>query len=313
MLKIQKLELPLNVNWKLSRNETGFKTNFVIYVDDIRLGGEVAPNIRYGETPELIEEQFSKITNINLENIDEYKLCHSLRFGIEAALIHNEAKKNDNEVWEFLELEKPIPAATSYSLPIMDPSLVKDYLKKIERFSVYKIKVDQDSAVDFVTEISRQTNKPLRIDANEGWRDFDEVMRFFEKIKKTNIEFIEQPMPAVGFDEEYFELKNVSPYELIADESIEAEVDFDKIEKMFHGINVKLMKTGSYYKAIRFLREARIRNMKTMVGCMIETSLGIRSAYYLSSLCNYNDLDGFLLLKDDPFKIVSEVDGEIIL
>ena len=137
-------------------------------------------------------------------------------------------------------------------------------------------------------------------------------MKFYEKVKYLPIEFIEQPFPA-SMKEEYKELKKIINHELMADESIEDVADFSELSLMFHSINIKLMKTGSYFKARDLMKEAKKYQMKCMVGCMIETSLGISSAMNLASFGDYFDLDGSLLLKNDPYSMIKEENGNIIL
>ncbi len=126
------------------------------------------------------------------------------------------------------------------------------------------------------------------------------------------MQFIEQPFAANMVDE-YMALKPQSAFEIMGDESIEQNVDFESLAKQFHSINVKLMKAGGYSKAIDLLTGARAHGLKTMLGCMIETSLGISSAIHLSSLADYFDLDGSLLIKKDPFNLITESSGSISL
>src|SRR5438552_5603192 len=99
-------------------------------------------------------------------------------------------------------------------------------------------------------------------------------------------------------------LKKYSPFTLFADESITTEADFSLLRKMFDGINMKLMKAGGYLNGIRLLKEAKKAGMKTMIGCMVETTLGISSGMNLCSLADYTDLDSFLLLKNEPFDLI---------
>jgi L-alanine-DL-glutamate epimerase-like enolase superfamily enzyme len=108
-------------------------------------------------------------------------------------------------------------------------------------------------------------------------------------------------------------LKKTCPFDLIADESIEDQGDFDFLKTQFHGVNMKLMKAGGYLNGLKILNSAREKGLKTMVGCMIESSLGIYSAYNLASNVDYLDLDGFIIIKDDPFNLLVEENGYIKL
>jgi L-alanine-DL-glutamate epimerase-like enolase superfamily enzyme len=127
-----------------------------------------------------------------------------------------------------------------------------------------------------------------------------------------NIELIEQPFPS-SMEAEYCELKKKTPYTLLADESIEDVASFADLATQFHAVNIKLMKTGSLIKARDLILEAKRNNMTAMMGCMIETSIGISYGMLFGGMVEYVDLDGFLLVKDEPFKLVSEQNGILSL
>lgn len=313
-------ELELKVNWKLSRNEAKFKKNFFIEVeeDGYKSIGEIAPNIRYGETEDLINQNFNFIQNeeltlSNLKSIySKNEFCHSFKFGLESALIHLEAQKKQIKTSEYLKLKPVDSVQTSFSVPIMEINALEKYMQDLSRFPFIKIKVNSDNAIDFVTSISKLTSSALRVDGNEAWNDLDSYKKFEEKTKNLNIQFIEQPFKSTDIDS-YISLKKNSFFEIMGDESIEDDADFELLSKQFHSINIKLMKTGGYFNAIRLLEEAKKHNLKTMIGCMIETSLGISSAMQIASLGDYFDLDGSLLLKNDPYNYIFEKEGSIFL
>lgn len=315
---LDKIKLDLKVNWKLSRNETLFKENYIfkIHHPTGEYIGEVAPNIRYGETSDKIESDFQKFLEDFKKNSDIYSFLyskdysHSFQFAVESAFTHLNAHLEAKSIEKFLGLNESHSVDTSFSVPIMDESLLQDYLKNLSRFKYIKIKVNQENAIDFVKQIAKYTNASLRVDANEGFSDFDSYKRFEKEISNYNIQFVEQPFKSSMVDE-YIKLKKESQFEIMADESIEQNVDFDELSKQFHSINVKLMKAGGFKKAISLLQEARRRNMKTMIGCMIETSLGIGCALRLTSLGDYFDLDGSLLIKKDPFNFIEESNGSL--
>lgn len=319
---IQELTLPLKYSWKISRNESSTKRNFIISVTDgsIFSSGEVAPNIRYGETPDLIREIFYSIQKeLHListleeliELIDNKSIMSSLRFGLESAFIHYTAKKNNIPVYAYLGLNPPGELFTSYTLPIMETGKVKDFITEhnLLRFKYLKIKINQEMGAELIHEVSK-TGIPLRIDANEAWQDVDKLLVFMEKCRMYNIQFFEQPLPS-ALVEEYKYLKKKSPYELIADESVTNKVDMEQIETQFHGVNMKLMKAGGYLSGIKILQDAKNKGLKTMIGCMVETSLGIFSAINLCNDLNYIDLDGHFLIENEPFNMVSEREGRL--
>lgn len=312
-LWLEKRHLDLKVNWKLSRNQTTFKENFIVHVEGPsgHFRSEIAPNVRYGESVDSIQKQFDEwmaAGDFSMAGLDKKKLHHSLRFGLESALLSHEAKNKNQTLTEYLKLPPPVKVATSFSMPIIPVNEIKDYLGPIKRFHSLKIKVDAESGQDMLQEIRKYTSAKLRVDANEGWDDLGKFMTFQESLKGMNIELIEQPF-ASSMVEEYKELKKHTPYKLLADESIEDVGDFSELSKQFHAVNIKLMKTGSLIKAKELLLDAKKHGMTAMMGCMIETTIGISYGMLFGGMVEYVDLDGFLLVKDEPFQLVTEAEG----
>ncbi|KAA9326069.1 enolase C-terminal domain-like protein [Adhaeribacter soli] len=319
---IEALALELKYTWKISRNASAGKINlFVRVTDGQHTGiGEAAPNIRYNEIPQNLILQFGKLVAAGLNNVqtleelfyllESHKPANALRFAVESAYVHFICQRGNLTVPEFLGVPQPQPMATTYSVPIMEPGNVAEFIQENElsRFQALKVKVDQETCLELVQEVSRNFSGPLLIDANEAWTDPETLLNFFENLKPYNILFIEQPMPATE-TEGYVYLKKKSPYDIYADESVLDDPDWDALQQQFHGVNMKLMKAGGYLRGKFILEEARRRGMKTMIGCMIETSLGIWSAMQLSGLAQTADLDGFLIIREDPFKIVREENG----
>lgn len=319
------IRLDLKYTWKLSRNATDYKINTIIEVTDgTFMGkGEVAPNIRYDETPERIAEEFNRFANLQAEHIKslddlnaillQLKPCNALRFGIESAYVHFICAKNNTTVTQFLDIEKPQALPTSFSLPIMPHEDIAAFFTQhnLGRFKRIKVKVNADEAHNLLSAVTQATKVPLIVDANEGWKDADALIRFLETLKQYPIDIIEQPMPSAMKDE-YKLVKKHCPFPLIADESVCEDADFDELKQQFHGINMKLMKAGGYINGLGLLNEARKHKMHTMVGCMIETTLGISSAMQLCHNVETVDLDGFLIIKNEPFELVSERNGELV-
>lgn len=312
----------LKYNWKLSRNEAIQKTNLFVKIshEGVEAIGEIAPNIRYNETPELIKAEFVYLLSKGLNNISElnvYKefiqnieLSNSFKMGLESAITAYHIKKSNSSFSEFYNIEKPENIATCYTIPIIEINKINDFIadNKINRFKKLKLKINNENAFDFIKEVTKYYNQPLLIDANEAWQDVEKLIIFLEKLNKFNIALIEQPMPEFN-TEEYIYLKKYSPYPIFADESIKDETDLESIAKQFDGINIKLMKTGGCATAIKMLKEAQKFKLQTMIGCMVETTLGISNAFNLSKMTDYVDLDGFMLIKNEPFDLIKEHKG----
>lgn len=319
---IEERKFELKYNWKLSRNETVEKTNLFVHIKDQGkiFSGEIAPNIRYNESVNIINQQFLNLLSKGLSkicNIIEYyefikieKVAKSLNAGLETAIIAYHLYNTENTFSSMYYTSKITKASTSYTIPIMDPSYIKSFItdNNLFRFSTLKLKVNNDFAFDFIKEVSKYYPNPLLVDANEAWRDVDSLINFLNKLNNFKIELIEQPLPS-DMIEEYKYLKPLSPYSIFGDESVLDNDDLEIISQQFHGINLKLMKTGGYKKCNSMLAAAKKLGLKTMIGCMVESTLGISAAFNFASEVNYVDLDGFMLIKNEPFNLVREDNG----
>lgn len=323
--RIEKISLPLNFTWKISRNSSEVKENFIIHVSEGEYSarGEVAFNVRYGESLESITKGFESF-KLAMQSQDilsaqdlqkqmlDLKLDKSLRFGIESAWTHLQCEKKNISVSKYLGLEQREKSPTSFSLPILQKDEIAAFIDRWQllRFPFLKVKVNEN-ALELVQEVAKAYKGPLRVDANEAWQTAGEVLSFLEKAAGINIEFIEQPLPAHLHDE-LLKLKQSCPIPLVADESILDEGVSEYHAERFHAVNIKLMKSAGYIAAVEQLKKARELGLQTMLGCMVETSLGISSALHIAQDVDYIDLDGFLFLKD-PFGLVKEQEGVLQL
>lgn len=319
---IETLHLDLKYTWKISRNATDFKKNIIISVTDgVHSGkGEAAPNVRYNESADSCNDEFKRFINIldpktseltAIHNaIQTASVSHALSFAIESAWFHYRSHAEKKSVPELLNIPTPGPIPTSYTIPIMETGELKKFFdaNRLERFPFIKLKVNADDAYESLIELFSFCNQPIMVDANEAFKDVDQCILWLEKIKNLPLVFVEQPLPSDMKAESAY-LKQHCPFILMADEAVTDTADFTELKKSFDGINMKLMKAGGYVNGLRLLKEARHHKMKTMIGCMVETSLGISSAMNLCSLTDYADLDSFILLKEEPFGLVNEKNG----
>jgi L-Ala-D/L-Glu epimerase len=214
--------------------------------------------------------------------------------------------------YENLGLQRGILPDSSYTIGIDSIATMVTKLHQHAGWSIYKIKLGTSDDVDIVRELRKHTDAILRVDANGGW-SADETIQNSHVLKELGVEFIEQPLPR---DTDRNELRRVfagSALPLIADESCQTESDVAECDGVFHGVNVKLCKCGGITPAVRMLRDARSRGLKTMIGCMVESSVGISAAAQLLPLLDYADLDGAALLSNDPAEGVNVTSGKIDL
>ncbi|RYY20640.1 MAG: dipeptide epimerase [Cytophagaceae bacterium] len=324
-------ELPLRYTWKIARNASTTKTNLVVAATQGTTTGrgEAAPNVRYGETPALLHQQFADLLAAGLPQattladlttlLAAQPVAHALRFALEAALTHCLAARAGQPVWQWLGVPPPASRVpTAFSLPIMEPGEVAGFIEQQQarRFSLLKIKVNQAQGLELLQAVARACpGHPLLVDGNEAWPDADSLLQFLEQaaaVPGLNVRLLEQPLPA-ACAADYRYLHPRTPVPLLADESVTDEADFEEIARQFHGVNVKLMKAGGYQRGIELLRATRAHGLRPMLGCMVETSLGIWSALQISALAEVHDLDGLLIVRDEPFGLVREEAGELVV
>ena len=205
-------------------------------------------------------------------------------------------KKIGNPLYQLWGLNPSDAPTTNYTIGI-DSTEVMVRKLKAKPWPIYKIKLGTPEDLAIVRELRKYTNALFRVDANCAW-GVEETIKNAPELKKLGVEFIEQPLKANNWDgmREVFQ-HSVLP--VMADESCIAESDVAKCAGLFHGINIKLTKCGGITPARRMIQEARQRNMKVMIGCMTESTIGISAIAHLSPLLDYVDMDGAMLLAED--------------
>lgn len=320
---LSQMHLPLKVTWKISRNSSTEKTNFLLsYEADGKKGiGETAFNVRYGESVNSISSSFvvfvNAIKDSKFETFNEFsqfldgiELPHSLRFGLECAWLDWFSQKTNMTKSKVLNIISPQEIKTSFSIPILEPHEVEDYVEKysLNRFESIKLKVSGPDSLPLAQKVFQVTNAKIRIDGNEGFKDAEELATFLDHLPADRVEFIEQPLPSSA-DSEQAKLKGKYSFPFIADESLTNGPVTADLAKSFDGVNLKLMKSGSILHVIEQKKQALDLGLKLMLGCMVETSLAISYGILLGKDITWFDLDGFLLLKEDPYNLVIESNG----
>ncbi len=318
--------LVLKHTWTISRNSSDYKDNIIIKVekDGITGYGEAAPNIRYNETPEstvaVVEKAIPLFAQANpwqfvdlgfaIQKLDPAQTA--AKAGMDLALMDWMAKSLGIPFYKYLGLDKTKAPVTTFTIGIDTPEMIKQKVLEAEPYPVLKIKVGRENDEEIIAAVRSVTDKPLRVDANEGWKVKEEALDKIQWLATQNVEFIEQPMPASRLDDIRWLRERVN-IPLIADESVKTASDIPQLATAFDGINIKLMKAGGLQEGLRMVWLAKSLGMKVMLGCMIETSIAIAAGASISPLIDYADLDGNLLIANDPFDGHQVERGQIIL
>jgi len=216
-----------------------------------------------------------------------------------------------HQIWGYTASKAPV---TTFTIGIDTEEMVKQKTRETEQFKVIKVKLGVDEVSDkmIINAVRSVTDKPLRVDANQGWKDKHYALKMIEWLAAKNVEFVEQPLPKHNLDDMAW-LTERSPLPTIADESCQRLEDIPRLKGVFDGINIKLMKCTGMREANKMISMAESFGMKLMIGCMTETSCAISAAAQLAPKMNFADLDGNILIANDCFSGMKLVDGKITL
>lgn len=218
------------------------------------------------------------------------------------------ARKKEKKLYELWGYSSDNNPKTDYTIGIDSIEKMVSKMKELP-WPIYKIKLGTKEDIAIVTELRKHTDAIFRIDANCGWTVSETINNAIE-LKKLGVEFLEQPLKADNW-EGHADVFKHSVLPIMADESCIIEQDVAKCHNHFHGVNVKLVKCGGLTPARRMISQAKALGMKTMVGCMTESSVGISAIAHLLPELNYVDMDGALLLSKDIATGVTITDGII--
>ena len=202
---------------------------------------------------------------------------------------------------------------TTFTIGIDTPEVVRQKVKEADEFKILKVKIGRDTDRQMIETIRSATDRPLTADANQGWKDKQQALDELHWLKQQNVVLVEQPFAKESPLDDFAWLTERSPIPIIADESCQRLSDVRKLYGAFSGINIKLMKSTGMREAMKMLTLARGLGMKVMLGCMTETSCGISAASHLSPLVDFADLDGALLISNDPYTGTTVEQGKVTL
>lgn len=328
-LSYRRFDLRFKHTWLIASSlDEGGKDTYPAAFVELRDGdglvglGESAPSRRYKETVDSCVAFFERIDASQLSFNDvpgSMEYIESLSDGdfspkgaINIALLDGAAKKARKPLHDYLGLGFNEGAhVTCFTIGIDSPEMIRRKVAEADEFPILKIKLgapgDQENLAA-VREVA--PSKILRVDANEGWKTKEEALRRLEWLASDGrIEFVEQPLPARNDPADFTWLKERSPLPLVADESYVSAADVSKCADCFHGVNVKLCKAGGISRGVEALTAARKAGLKTMLGCMTESSILTAAGAHLAELTTWLDLDGNLLINNDPFRGVTSRRG----
>ncbi|MCF8242033.1 MAG: dipeptide epimerase [Melioribacteraceae bacterium] len=200
---------------------------------------------------------------------------------------------------------------SAYTIGIDDLNKIEDKIRAAIDQQIFKVKLGTDYDKAIIETVNKISGNPIFVDVNEGWKSKSQAVKMIDWLSKRNVALIEQPLPK-EFTDEMIWLKTRSALPIIADESFQSIQNLESVSEQFHGINIKLMKCGGLTNAAKIIDKAKTK-MQIMIGCMVESSLAVTAASYLARHASYLDLDGNMLISNDPFNGAVNNSGEIFL
>lgn len=318
--------LKLKHTWTTVMSSSDYRdTFFVEFTNGGVTGvGEGAPIIRYHESAETCTAALEKARPY-LESADPWAFTKYMqgafrqidgnwagKAALDIALLDWVGQKLNIPVWRQFGLDRNDAPVTTFSIGIDKPQVVRQKVKEAADYPILKVKVGLANDEEMIDAVRSVTKKPLRVDANEGFKSKEEAVEKINWLEKQGVEFMEQPLPAANLEDMNWIRKRVH-IPVIADESCLHPADIPRLAPHFDGVNIKIDKCGGLLEGWRMIQLARSLNLKVMLGCMVSSSVAITAAAQLSPLVDYADLDGFLLISNDPYSGVKVEKGKLIL
>ena len=279
--------------------------------DGVEGWGEADPSAYYGETADTVLEMLRRlepylpVDPFDLETA-EARFAQvvprngAARSALSAALHDLVGKRLGQPLYRLWGLDPRKAPVSSFTIGLDTPERLREKVQEAAQYPILKIKLGTDRDEEMLKTIRSTTDKPIRVDANAGWT-VERALRMLPVLKEYGVEFLEQPLAAEDL-EGIAKVRRQGVLPVVVDESCIVAADIPRVAAAADGINIKLAKCGSLREALRMIATARAHNMLVMVGCMIETSLGITAAAHFTPLVDAADLDGAALTVNDPFQ-----------
>jgi len=320
------LDLTLEEPFTISRSSIAVRHNVLVEIEvgGVTGRGEAEPTPYYGETAGTALAALERFDPAPLEGIgrgdsveeivsacaEQLRGHASVLAALDAALWDVRGRELGRPVWALLGAPGTCRVPTSYTIAIADPdAMARRAARAARAYKVLKVKVGTDDDAARLRAIRAVTALPIRLDANAAWRA-DEAPERVAQLAGFDVELVEQPCGREDLDG-LARVREASPVPILADESCHTAADIPRLAGAVDGVNVKLVKSGGLCEAARVVAAAREHGMKVMVGCMTSSSLAITAAAHLAGRADFVDLDGNLLLAEDPFRGALVEDGVI--
>jgi L-Ala-D/L-Glu epimerase len=327
-LGIEAIQVETTHAFRIARGSKARRDVFVISLtsDGITGIGEAAPQEFYGENPLSVRKAVQSIgrmldgdpqavrLRLNDAGSDLHRALRPhacVRAALDMALWDIRGQSEGQPVWRLIGADAARAPFTSFTIGIDVPEVIDEKVDAAAPYQILKVKVGVPGDLEILDRVLSRSGKTVRVDANEGW-DLETAIEKTVELHRRHVELCEQPLPHDA-ENDLRELKRVCPVPVILDESIVDARDVEARHDQGHGINIKLMKCGGITPALAMIERATAHGLRVMIGCMLETSLGVTAAAHLSPLCDYADLDGNLLLRNDPFEGVKVEGGKLVL
>ncbi|MCD6200354.1 MAG: dipeptide epimerase [Bacteroidales bacterium] len=322
----EKIHLELFHPWTITRGTAAYKENVLVYYkkDGIIGVGEAGHMTAAGQNADRTIRELLPLIPLyrDTDPFLFYELPDKAReivpglspakAALDIALMDWIGKKLTIPIYQFLGVDPKSEVKTSFSIGRDKPEVMRQEVKETTPYGILKVKITGRGDQEAIRAIRSMTDKPIRVDVNEGWKDKEKAIKEIEWLAAQGVEFVEQPMPVEMLEETRW-LKERSPIPIVADEAVNTSEDVLKIADAYDGINIKLMKSGGITEAYRMTLLARLLKLDIMLGCMIETSVGIAAAVQLQALARWVDLDGNLLIKNDPYTGLTLREGQWVM
>ena len=305
-LESVKITLPLKKTFAISQGAADIKTVFLTILNN-RYNGEASGSVYMGPSDDEIEREINKGLELlagfkeigvdTLQEVSQFDINPAARAALTAMILNYVSGESKRYPWEVLSLGTPVGVKSSFTVSVGHPREMIKAIKTCD-YPIIKIKMGHEQDIMILDVLEQVPGKEIRVDANGGWSCAKAEEMIFH-LSKKGVKIIEQPT-APDFVDEWPHLKSKSKdVELIIDEGLNDSSDYDRFAGRVDGINIKMEKCGGILEGIRLAEKAQSDKKKVMLGCMVESSVGIAQSVYMSSQADYFDLDGPLLLEND--------------